>query len=333
MTFAQTELAEILKNPSSYKTQPKSVKLRETDSSYLFEGDEWLYKIKKEGNEFPTLAVKEAYCHEECRLSNIFNPNWNSTVLTIIEHNGDIKIGGTEGEPIEYALKIENLPENFLLSSLLENDAVTKNNMINIARRIAEIHSTSPAKDKAAESGKAESVRALCDDMLFQMKRYFDASMTQPILDMIRHPLEKFIDQNKRLFSKRHQKNRIVHGHGAFLPEHIFVSEKDVHFISPQEVHRKLADLDVANDVSSLTVELTRLGKNDLAETFLNHYLDISNDLDLQKMLPLYQTYCALKQGVRTCELKVAREDEKLGTLAMEYFNLAVNFSREIPRV
>ena len=118
MTFAQTELAEILKNPSSYKTPPKSVKLRETDSSYLFEGDEWLYKIKKEGNEFPTLAVKEAYCHEECRLSNIFNPNWNSTVLTIIEHNGDIKIGGTEGEPIEYALKIENLPENFLLSSL-----------------------------------------------------------------------------------------------------------------------------------------------------------------------------------------------------------------------
>ena len=49
-------------------------------------------------------------------------------------------------------------------------------------------------------------------------------------------------------------------------------------------------------------------------------------------MLPLYQTYCALKQGVRTCELKVARQDEKLGTLAMEYFNLAVNFSREIPR-
>jgi Uncharacterized protein conserved in bacteria len=243
------------------------------------------------------------------------------------------KNGGKSGEPVEYALKMENLPENWLLSELLENGAVSKKNIMNIAGRIAKIHSFNPAKDKAAESGKAESFRALCDDMLFQMKRYFDASLTQPILDMIRHPLEKFIDQNKRLFSKRHQKARIVHGHGAFLPEHIFVSDTYVHFISPQEVHRKLADLDVANDVSSLTVELTRLGKNDLVETFLNHYLEISNDIDLQKMLPLYQTYCALKQGVRTCELKVARQDEKLGTLAMEYFNLAVNFSREIPRV
>ena len=333
MTFSQSELAEVLKNPASYATPPKSIKLRETDSSYLFEGDEWLYKIKKEGNEFPTLAVKEAYCHEECRLSQSFNPNWTSNVLTILEQNGDIKIGGTEGEPVEYALQMGKLPEKWLLSGLLGNDAVSKKNMKNIAERISEIHSNNSAKDKAAESGKAESFRALCDDMLFQMKRYFDASMTQPILDMIRHPLEKFIDQNKRLFSKRHQKGRIVHGHGAFLPEHIFVSEKSVHFISPQEVHRKLADLDVANDVSSLTVELTRLGKNELAEIFLNHYLEISNDLDLQKMLPLYQTYCALKQGVRTCELKVAREDEKLGTLAMEYFNLAVNFSRKIPRV
>ena len=333
MTFSQSELAEVLKNPASYATPPKSIKLRETDSSYLFEGDEWLYKIKKEGNEFPTLAVKEAYCHEECRLSQSFNPNWTSNVLTILEQNGDIKIGGTEGEPVEYALQMGKLPEKWLLSGLLGNDAVSKKNMKNIAERISEIHSNNSAKDKAAESGKAESFRALCDDMLFQMKRYFDASMTQPILDMIRHPLEKFIDQNKRLFSKRHQKGRIVHGHGAFLPEHIFVSENVVNFISPQEVHRKLADLDVANDVSSLTVELTRLGKNELAEIFLNHYLEISNDLDLQKMLPLYQTYCSLKQGVKTCELKVAREDEKLGTLAMEYFNLAVNFSREIPRV
>ena len=111
MTFSQSELAEVLKNPASYATPPKSIKLRETDSSFLFEGDEWLYKIKKEGNEFPTLAVKEAYCHEECRLSKSFNPNWTSNVLTILEQNGDIKIGGTEGEPVEYALQMVKLPE------------------------------------------------------------------------------------------------------------------------------------------------------------------------------------------------------------------------------
>ena len=56
MTFSQYELEEMFKNPSSYAIPPKSIKLRETDSSYLFKGDAWLYKIKKDGNEFPTLA-------------------------------------------------------------------------------------------------------------------------------------------------------------------------------------------------------------------------------------------------------------------------------------
>lgn len=332
MTVLQTELVKALKEPAAYHNSPKTIKLRETSTSFLFKADDQLYKIKKLGNEYATLAVKEAFCREECRLSQRFNPNWPLEVLPVMEHNDELKIGGTEGEIIEYALKMEALADQWSLSQLLAKDKLTIKHISKIATRIAEIHAVSPAKDRAAESGKPEPFRALCDDMLFQLKRYFEASLTQPILDMIRHPLEKFIDDNKRLFNKRQKKGRIVLGHGAFLPEHIFVCGDQVHFISPQEVQKKLAVLDVANDVSSLTVELARMGKTELFDAFVQQYLEVSNDQDLLKMLPLYQTYCALKQGVKTCELKVSQQNDDLGTLAMDYFNLAVRFSREIPR-
>jgi aminoglycoside phosphotransferase family enzyme len=333
MTVSQTELVRALKEPSAYQNSPKTIKLRETLTSFLFKADDQLFKIKKSGNEYASLAVKEAFCHEECRLSQRFNPNWPIEVLPVMEHNGELMIGGTEGEIIEYALKMEVLSDQWSLSQLLAKDKVTAKHISKIATRIAEIHAASPAKDRAAESGKPEPFRALCDDMLFQLKRYFETSLTQPILDMIRHPLEKFIDDNKRLFNKRQKKGRIVFGHGAFLPEHIFVHGDQVYFISPQEVQKKLAVLDVANDVSSLTVELARMGKTELFDTFLEQYLEASKDQDLLKMLPLYQTYCALKQGVKTCELKVAQQNDELGNIAMDYFNLAVRFSREIPRV
>ena len=332
MTVLQTELVKALKEPAAYHNSPKTIKLRETSTSFLFKADDQLYKIKKLGNEYATLAVKEAFCREECRLSQRFNPNWPLEVLPVMELNGELKIGGTEGEIIEYALKMEALADQWSLSQLLAKDKLTIKHISKIATRIAEIHAASPAKDRAAESGKPEPFRALCDDMLFQLKRYFEASLTQPILDMIRHPLEKFINDNKRLFNKRQKKGRIVLGHGAFLPEHIFVHGDQVHFISPQEVQKKLAVLDVANDVSSLTVELARMGKTELFDAFVQQYLEVSNDQDLLKMLPLYQTYCALKQGVKTCELKVSQQNDDLGTLAMDYFNLAVRFSREIPR-
>ena len=332
MTVLQTELVKALKEPAAYHNSPKTIKLRETSTSFLFKADDQLYKIKKLGNEYATLAVKEAFCREECRLSQRFNPNWPLEVLPVMGHNDELKIGGTEGEIIEYALKMEALADQWSLSQLLAKDKLTIKHISKIATRIAEIHAASPAKDRAAESGKPEPFRALCDDMLFQLKRYFEASLTQPILDMIRHPLEKFINDNKRLFNKRQKKGRIVLGHGAFLPEHIFVCGDQVHFISPQEVQKKLAVLDVANDVSSLTVELARMGKTELFDAFVQQYLEVSNDQDLLKMLPLYQTYCALKQGVKTCELKVSQQNDDLGTLAMDYFNLAVRFSREIPR-
>ena len=332
MTVSQTELEKALKEPAAYHNSPETIKLRETSTSFLFKADDQLYKIKKSGNEYATLAVKEAFCREECRLSQRFNPNWPLEVLPVMEHNDELKIGGTEGKIIEYALKMEALADQWSLTQLLAKDKLTIKHISKIATRIAEIHAVSPAKDTAAVSGKPESFRALCDDMLFQLKRYFEASLTQPILDMIRHPLEKFIDDNKRLFNKRQKKGRIVLGHGAFLPEHIFVNGDQVYFISPQEVQKKLAVLDVANDVSSLTVELARMGKNELFDAFVQQYLEVSNDQDLLKMLPLYQTYCALKQGVKTCELKVAQQNDELGNLAMDYFNLAVRFSREIPR-
>jgi len=332
MEVDSSELVSALMLSDAYDYSPKKIQLRETPTSFLFQTDSLIYKIKKVGNEYSTLAIKEAFCREECRLSKHFNPNWNLEVIPILEKDCVIKIGGKVGTPIEYALKMEALPDKSLFSHRLENDIVSEKDIAKIATRIADIHYKSPANDQTAETGKSEAFRALCDDMLFQMKRYFDTSQTQPILDMIRHPLEKFIDKNKRLFNKRQKNGRIVFGHGAFLPEHIFLKGDQVYFISPQEVQKKFAILDVANDVSSLTVELARLNKSSLFETFLEQYLEISNDQELLKILPLYQTYCALKQGVKTCELKVSQKNEELGSLAMEYFQLAVRFSREIPR-
>ena len=217
MTVLQTELVKALKEPAAYHNSPKTIKLRETSTSFLFKADDQLYKIKKLGNEYATLAVKEAFCREECRLSQRFNPNWPLEVLPVMEHNGELKIGGTEGEIIEYALKMEALADQWSLSQLLAKDKLTIKHISKIATRIAEIHAVSPAKDRAAESGKPEPFRALCDDMLFQLKRYFEASLTQPILDMIRHPLEKFINDNKRLFNKRQKKRANCPGSRCFF--------------------------------------------------------------------------------------------------------------------
>ncbi len=81
-----------------------------------------------------------------------------------------------------------------------------------------------------------------------------------------------------------------------------------------------------------LMVELIVANEKELADHFLQKYKEASKDKDLESILPAYQTYCALKHGVLTCERKVALQDESLGPVALEYFNLATRFSRTISK-
>jgi len=82
--------------------------------------------------------------------------------------------------------------------------------------------------------------------------------------------------------------------------------------------------------VAALMLQLMVHGREELSEHFHMKYLEVSRDRELDAILPAYLTYSALMHGVRTCEEKVASNDESLGTVALEFFNLAARYSREL---
>ncbi len=332
MEHSTPSYVEALKTSDPYPDEPKKIKLKKTQCSYLFLADNKVYKIKKTGTEYSSLAVKEAFCNEECQLSQRYNPGWPLEVIPLMEQEGKYRLGGSEGRVLEYALKMDALTERRFLSSLLKKKKADSVDVSLIAQTLAEIHADAGMPARMAESGRVDRFHSLCDDMLYQIKRYFDASVTQPIIDMIRHPMEKFINEKGGIFAKRIRKGRVVQGHGALLPEHVHVQGETVRMISPLETQKKYSVLDVANDVASLMVELAWHNQPELEQTMMQKYLESSRDKDLQTILPVYQTYCALKQGVRTCEEMVALKQESLGVAALEYFNLAARYARTIPR-
>ena len=105
-TTAPTYL-EALKKSESYSDSPQKIKFEETQGSYLFHADAQLYKIKKTGNEFASLAVKEVFCREECRLLMHYNPEWTAEVVTLNRTESGYRLAGKEGEIEEYVLKME----------------------------------------------------------------------------------------------------------------------------------------------------------------------------------------------------------------------------------
>ena len=115
------------------------------------------------------------------------------------------------GPQLDYA-QTTALSERNLVSHLLDQKKLSLIAVGRIARKLAQVHSDFPANDKTAhERGRADVLRSLCEDMLYQMKRHLDESFTQPIRDMIRHPLDKFLMSKIGFFSAELQ-NLIVEG-------------------------------------------------------------------------------------------------------------------------
>ena len=169
-TTAPTYL-EALKKSEAYSDSPQKIKFEETQGSYLFHADAQLYKIKKTGNEFASLAVKEVFCREECRLLMHYNPKWTAEVVTLNRTESGYQLAGKEGEIEEYVLKMENLPDRRFLSSLIKKKNAGPADLSLAAVQLANIHADSGMSVREGETGKAERFQALCDDMLYQMKR------------------------------------------------------------------------------------------------------------------------------------------------------------------
>ncbi|MEC7218434.1 MAG: hypothetical protein VXW44_11210, partial [SAR324 cluster bacterium] len=217
-TNSNPPLVAALRKKDAYLDSVSKIRFQETVSSYLFKAGDHFYKIKKADSEHTSLAVKQAFCQEEAKLLHRLNgEELQAEVLPVYQNGKSFSYKNEAGATaVDYALKTTALSERNLVSHLLDQKKLSLIAVGRIARKLAQVHSDFPANDKTAyERGRADMLRSLCEDMLYQMKRHLDESFTQPIRDMIRHPLDKFFDEQNRLFQRRIRKNRIVEGHGA----------------------------------------------------------------------------------------------------------------------
>lgn len=330
------EYHKTLLEKSAYPSAPRRIKFEETHRSYLYRTGSHLYKIRKPGPLYSSLAVKERFTQEACRLGRHWGGDLMEEAVPIVRTPAGFALGG-EGEPVEYALKMTQLSDNYWLDKLQAQGKITPTAIGRLARFLAERHAESKVEEKTTNAGRPENYMALVDEVVYQSRKYVPHTLTEPMLEMIARPLARFVEDFRKLFLRRNKRGRIVECHGAFIPEHIYIRGMDIRAISPLEGQPKYRILDSTNDVATLTNELRRMGADDLAELFVKRYTSASHDRDLVKLLPAYQVLRAMHAGLLQSEwLAELPEDhperEERISLAGAYFNLAVRASREIPR-
>jgi uncharacterized protein len=322
---------EKMLQPETYPEHTSSVSLIQTHVSYLFLTDSHVYKLKKPVDfgflDFTTLEKRHFYCQEELRLNRRLSPDiYLELVALRLDEKGAICFGGT-GEIIEYAVKMLRLPEDRMMSRLLDQDAVTREEIRAVAERVAAFHAVADTDERISSYGMPDQIRANWEENLAQTRQFVGRTITGAAHSQISKLVHAMLERDESVLCQRVDDGFIRECDGDLHSGNICLDQQ-VHIFDSIEFNERFRCSDTAADVAFLAMDMENHGKKRLAEQFVADYLTITKDIGLQKVLPLYLANRAFIRGkVESLQLddqQIPADERSMAALrASRFFRLA----------
>jgi len=338
MTSELPELAQAMLDPSFYPEKPAKVKLMQTQMSFIFIADDYVYKLKKPVNlgylDYSTLEQRRFFCEQEVSLNRRLSPEVYLGALPVYKTAKGYSLKG-RGEVVDYAVKMLYLPQNRMLNVLLDRNKVTVDMLEKLAKKMAEFHNEADSDSKISEFGKLESIRFNTDENFSQTEKYIGPIITRGQFDRIKEYTENMLKDKQSLFNSRVKNNRIKDCHGDLHAAHICFS-KGISIYDCIEFNDRFRYCDTASEIAFLAMDLDHYGRADLSRIFINAYAKYSGDLQIKELLKFYKCYRAYVRGKVGCfksEDPFIGEEERKQNLdaTKSYFELADMSARPRP--
>ncbi len=327
------EMVQALLDPKAYPDAPQGVELVQTQMSFVFLTDNYVYKVKKPVNlgylDYTTPERRHFYCQREVELNRRLCPDVYLGVVPITQDKGNILAGG-QGEVIEYAVKMCRLPRGAMMDVLLTNNQVSLEMVGSVARRLAEFHQKAETNDNISTFGNLDTIIQNTDENFTQTEKYIGITISREKYQYIKGYSDSFIKKNASLFHKRIADGRIRDCHGDLHAAHICF-RNGICIYDCIEFNDRFRYCDVASEVAFLAMDLDHYGRADLSRSFVNAYISRSRDKELRGLLNFYKCYRAYVRGkVESFKLDDPHisEEEKAMALAVakSYFELAESY-------
>jgi uncharacterized protein len=343
-----------LMDQAAYPAAPRHIRQQETRASYLYKTGAEIYKLRKPSKVYTSLAVKEVLVRESLANGRRWAPQVMVGMAQVVAVGGDFRLCAVPDLPdacgalplpaapadavlVDYALRVKQYAESPWVDQLAPAGKLTDVSVGRIARFLAQRHAEQPADDRAAQVARPEQIAALAEDLLTQVKKYVGCTLNEPMFELIARPLQRSLNELHKLFLRRIKKGRIVHCHGAFVPEHVYVKSLDVQAISPVLTQSKYHVADAISDVAIFVNGLLLLDNAEAASLFQSRYAAAAKDRDLDVLLPCYQVVMALRRGLAASEaVAEAALSDELRDLTRKagqaHFALGVQIARAMAR-
>jgi aminoglycoside phosphotransferase family enzyme/predicted kinase len=200
------------------------------------------------------------------------------------------------GEPVEHLLVMRRMPAGRRLATLVREGAPVDDALRALARLMAAFHAGAERGPHIAAEGDREALRARWSANTTELRRFEGSVLPAPTADAIDRLVTRFLDGRAPLFAQRLADQRVVDGHGDLIAGDVFCLDDGPRVLDCLEFDDRLRYVDGLDDVAFLAMDLERLGRPELGERFLDHYVEFSGD---PAPASLRHHYTAYRAGVR----------------------------------
>ena len=298
-------LIEALSEPSAYPCPVKEVEVHHTHISVVFLAGAYAYKVKKPVElgflDFSSLEKRRHFCEEEVRLNRRLAPTVYLAVVPVVNTATGPKMEGS-GEVIEWAVKMERLPEEATLQKRLRRGEVSAALVVTLAQKIACFHAHAQAGEHISAFGRYEVVARNVRENFDQSAPQVGATLSRAVFERLRAVSEQALARHCSLIETRAGRGVPRDTHGDLHLDHVYLFPErkpptDLVIIDCIEFNERFRFADPVSDMAFLVMDLAFHGRRELADVFADSYFRDSSDREGRTLLPFYTAYRAAVRG------------------------------------
>jgi aminoglycoside phosphotransferase family enzyme/predicted kinase len=270
----------------------QAVAVHETHASWVFVAGERSYKIKKPVAlgflNYTTLELRRAACREEVRVNAALAPGLYLGVRGISRAGEGYRLSDKDApDVIEYAVEMVSFREQDTLASVIEAGALAHDDVVAIARVLADFHRDAAVVDHWSPAQVSGAWKRNVDEL-----RVADHPSRWD-LDGAAAFGDAFVSSHAREMQERARAGLVRDGHGDLRCDHV-LTRPSIRVIDRIEFDPRLRRIDVASDIAFLAMDLEARGQRPAARELVEAYEDAGMSAGPDALRAFYAAHWAL---------------------------------------
>ena len=291
-----SEVFAALAGPDFYSDRPAQVEVRETLISWVFLAGDRAYKLKKPlvlpFLDYGTPERRHEMCREEVRLNRRLAPDLYLGVQALAATADGLELA-EEDDPraVDYVVEMRRYEEGSTLAAKLERGELKRGEVTAVGGVLARFHAR--ARRVAASGMPVLAVERRMTENFHELLGVVEQRAEVEWVLALERFAHAFVAAHAQMLDARARRGLVREGHGDLRAEHVLLGET-VQVVDCVEFDRSLRELDVADDIAFLVMDLVARGGDRFAKALVHAYRAAGGDPGEDRLVAFYAAYRAL---------------------------------------